>query len=168
VSVGAIGNVDNAGSTLKTTFDGVAVNGNAVLVKTTYYGDHDLDGDVDADDYAAIDAGFAQNLTGWFNGDNDYSGGKPNSDDYFRIDRTYSGQGAALGAPVLAPAPAAAEVVSQPQAPLSKAVTASSSGSTAVAPGTFASGPAVAVNTATTAAVVTKKSRKHTARSFEF
>jgi hypothetical protein len=168
VSVGAIGNVDNAGNSLKTTFDGVAVNGNAVLVKTTYYGDHDLDGDVDADDYAAIDAGFAQNLTGWFNGDNDYSGGKPNSDDYFRIDRTFSGQGAPLGAPAAAPAPAAAATVLQPQAPLAKTVTVSSSNSTAVAPGTFASGPAVAVNTATTAAVVAKKSKKHAARSFDF
>ncbi|HEV8378105.1 MAG TPA: hypothetical protein VGP99_04595, partial [Tepidisphaeraceae bacterium] len=164
VTVAAIGNVDNNGNPLKTTFDGVTVNGNAVLVKTTYYGDHDVDGDVDADDYAAIDAGFAQNLTGWFNGDNDYSGGKPNSDDYFRMDLAFSGQGAPLGAPQAAPA---TETVQQPQAPLAETVTVSSNDTTDVAPGTFASEPALAVNTATTAAA-TKKTKKHAARSFDF
>jgi len=163
VTVAAIGNADNAGAALKTTFDGVSVNANAVLVKTTYYSDHDLDGDVDADDYAAIDAGFAQNLTGWFNGDNDYSGGKPNSDDYFRIDRTFSGQGSPLGQPAVAPA--AAETIVQPQAPLSATVTASTD---TVTPTTFASGPALSVNTATTVAATTKKNKKHEARSFEF
>jgi hypothetical protein len=163
-----MGNVDNGnGNLFKGTFDGVTVNANAVLVKTTYYGDHDLDGDVDADDYAAIDAGFATNLTGWFNGDNDYSGGKPNSDDYFRVDRSFSGQGSPLGQPETAPAQPSSESVTQPQAPLSATVTASSSTSdtTAIAPGTFASGPTLAVNTATTVAAGTKKNRKH---AFEF
>jgi hypothetical protein len=163
VTVAAIGNVDNNGTLLKSTFDGVAVNSSAVLVKTTYYGDHDLDGDVDADDYAAIDAGFAQSLAGWFNGDNDFSGGRPNSDDYFRMDQAFSGQGAPLGAPSAAPAPAAAETIVQPQAPLAETVTVASTNPTAVAPGTFA----VAVNTATTAAATAKKTKKH-ARPFDF
>jgi len=121
---------------------------------------------VDADDYAAIDAGFAQNLTGWFNGDNDYSGGKPNSDDYFRIDRTFSGQGSPLGAP--AAAPASADTTVQPQAALSATVTSSSDATTALAPGTFASGPTLAVNTATTVAATTKKNKKHETRPFDF
>src|SRR5258706_997804 len=166
VVVAAIGNADNNGNLLKSTFDGVSVNANAGLLQTTYYSDPDLDGDVDADDYAAIDAGFAQNLTGWFNGDNDYSGGKPNSDDYFRIDRTFSGQGSPLGAP--AAAPAAAETIVQPQAALSATVTSSSDATTAVAPGAIASRPADAGNTASTVAASTKKNKKHEPRTFDF
>src|SRR5207248_2751966 len=161
VTVAAIGNADNNGNTLKTTFDGVSVNANAVLVKTTYYGDHDLDGDVDADDYAAIDAGFAGSLSGWFNGDNDYSGGRPNSDDYFRIDKAFSGQGATLGQVPAPSAPASTEVIAQPQAASSQMLTSTSSDSTVVAPGAFSSGPALAMVTATTAAVITKKTKKH-------
>jgi hypothetical protein len=166
VTVAAIGNVDNNGTLLKNTFDGVVVNANAVLVKTTYYGDADVDGDVDADDYAAIDAGFAQNLTGWFNGDNDYSGGKPNADDYFRTDRSFSGQGSPLGPPA-AVAPASSETISEPQAPLSGSVSASSTDSSVVAPATFSSVPVAAVDTATTATLVTKKNKKHAPRTFD-
>lgn len=167
VTLAAIGNANVVGNPIYTNFDGLLVNANVVLVKNTYIGDRDLDGDVDADDYAGIDAGFAQNLTGYYNGDFNYSGGKPNSDDYFLIDRTYSGQGAPLGAPeAVAPAPAPVETVAEPVAPLSETITRTS---TAVAePGTFSVMPVGAANTTTTAASVQKKSKKRAARSFEF
>src|SRR5205814_9138762 len=74
---------------------------NAVLIKYTYDGDSDLDGDVDADDYARIDGGFAQRNSPGFvasyrTGDFDYSG-SINSDDFFLIDRAFGTQGSALG-----------------------------------------------------------------------
>ncbi|MGH7175776.1 MAG: PQQ-dependent sugar dehydrogenase, partial [Tepidisphaeraceae bacterium] len=58
-------------------FDGQSVAAADVLVKYTYYGDSNFDGDVTLDDYAFIDGGFLLNLTGWLYGDYDYSGGKP-------------------------------------------------------------------------------------------
>ena len=61
----------------------------------------------DADDYAKIDAGFASHLTGYRNGDFNFSGGSPNSDDYFQIDRAFHNQGAALSS-AAAPQPTVA------------------------------------------------------------
>jgi hypothetical protein len=65
-------------------------------VKYTYNGDANADGQLNADDYAAIDAGFATHSTGYGNGDFNYSGGGPNSDDYFVIDLAYSNQDTSL------------------------------------------------------------------------
>ncbi|HEV8292257.1 MAG TPA: hypothetical protein VGP94_10050, partial [Tepidisphaeraceae bacterium] len=94
---------------LYSTFDGQPVDINSILVKYTYDGDANADGQINADDYAAIDTGFATHATGYRNGDFNYSGGQPNSDDYFTIDRAYSDQGAVLG-----------EVPTAPQAPLAQ------------------------------------------------
>jgi hypothetical protein len=79
------------------------VDTNSVLIKYTYTGDTDFDGVVDADDYARIDAGYAARATGYRNGDLNYSG-VIDADDYFEIDRAFGTQGAALSAPVSAPA----------------------------------------------------------------
>ena len=49
------------------TFDGKSVSTNDVLVKYTYYGDADLSGTVDGNDYTLIDSHGAK--TGWQNGD---------------------------------------------------------------------------------------------------
>ena len=49
-------------------------------------------------DQRSIDAGFASKSTGYANGDFNYSGGPPNSDDYFVIDLAYSTQSAPLAA----------------------------------------------------------------------
>jgi hypothetical protein len=79
-------------------------------VKYTYEGDANVDGQINADDYAAIDSGFATHATGYANGDFNYSGGAPNSDDYFTIDRAFADQGAALGGAAIVPqAPSAEE-----------------------------------------------------------
>jgi hypothetical protein len=121
VGIGVIpNNVGAGGAALYTSFADETVDANAVLVKTTYYGDHELDGDIDADDYAAIDSGYAQGLSGWYNGDSNLSGGRINADDYFMIDRSFAGQGAPLTstvAPAVAPASGAVveeEVVAAP------------------------------------------------------
>ena len=58
-------------------------------------GDTDLNGVVNFDDYARIDAGFNNNRSGWFNGDFDYNG-VINFDDYALIDLAFNTQGAPL------------------------------------------------------------------------
>ena len=88
-----------------------------MLLKYTYYGDSNFDGDVDADDYAAMDDGFANrgnanNLSfprqPWRNGDPNLSG-SVNSDDYFAIDNAFSNQPTVLSTPA---APSATETIS--------------------------------------------------------
>ena len=60
-------------------------------IKAAMMGDADFDGDIDAYDYALIDQGFAAGnlLAGFHNGDFDLSGGAPDADDYFLIDRAF-------------------------------------------------------------------------------
>ncbi|MGH7178168.1 MAG: hypothetical protein ACREJC_12370 [Tepidisphaeraceae bacterium] len=65
-------------------------------MKYTWYGDGNFDGTINIDDYAFIDGGFLLNLTGWLNGDYDYSGGKPNLDDYALIDGAFLLKGGVL------------------------------------------------------------------------
>jgi len=55
------------------------------------YGDSDLNGVINFDDYAHIDNGFNNHLTGWFNGDFDYNG-VINFDDYALIDVNFNNQ----------------------------------------------------------------------------
>ena len=62
-----------------------------VLVKFTYFGDTNLDGNVNGSDYIQIDNGFAQNLPGWFNGDLN-GDGAVNGDDYTLIDNAFNTQ----------------------------------------------------------------------------
>jgi autotransporter-associated beta strand protein len=84
-----------------TTFAGVPVDTNDVLVKYTWYGDADLNGSVDGTDYGLIDAGFLSggSLKGWFNGDFDYSG-RIDGTDYGLIDGAFLTQdGSTLGTP---------------------------------------------------------------------
>jgi len=54
-------------------------------------GDSDLNNVIDFDDYAHIDYGFNNNLSGWFNGDFD-SNGVVNFDDYALIDASFNNQ----------------------------------------------------------------------------
>ncbi|HEV8605306.1 MAG TPA: lamin tail domain-containing protein [Tepidisphaeraceae bacterium] len=102
---------DTGAGPIVTTFAGQTVDTTFNLIKYTYTGDMDLDGDIDADDYARLDAAYA-GATGiggpYRNGDINYSG-SINSDDYFQIDRAFSTQGAVLSPPQ---APAAAAAIS--------------------------------------------------------
>jgi hypothetical protein len=76
-------------------FDNFTVQNSDLLVKYTYYGDADLNGQVNFDDYSRIDAGFNNARTGWFNGDFDYSGGV-DFDDYSLIDNAFNTQSGTL------------------------------------------------------------------------
>lgn len=72
------------------TFD----SGTTLTVAYAAYGDLDLDGKVNADDYVRIDRGVAKNLGGWQNGDLNYSGTIDQSD-YFLIDTNFLSGGIA-------------------------------------------------------------------------
>ena len=62
-----------------------------LLVKYTFYGDADLNGVVDFDDYSRIDSGFSNGGTDWLHGDFDYNG-QVDFDDYSRIDMAFNTQ----------------------------------------------------------------------------
>jgi hypothetical protein len=76
-------------------FDGVLVASTDVLVKYTYYGDADLNGVVNFDDYSRIDSVFNRGGSNWFSGDFDYTG-LVNFDDYSLIDNAFNTQSGSL------------------------------------------------------------------------
>ncbi len=80
-----------------TTFSGVAVSPDDILVKYTYIGDGNLDGLVSFDDYVGMDNAFfglIPNL-GWATGDINFDG-VINFDDYSVVDQAFFFQGAPL------------------------------------------------------------------------
>jgi PEP-CTERM motif len=91
----SLGIADNADAFFA-TFNSVPVTATSTMIRYTYYGDCDLSGKVDNDDYALIDAGFSASSGKWFLGDLDYTGVVDN-DDYALIDAGFSGQGTPLG-----------------------------------------------------------------------
>ena len=113
--------VARAGDVGKTSHGGLAAGTNDALVMYTYGGDANLSGNVDADDYFAIDSNYGHynktDLTlnaglnyakGDFNLD-----GIVNGDDFAIIDAGYVGQGAAFAAG--APAGAQGGVTAVPE-----------------------------------------------------
>ncbi len=87
-------------SSATTTWGGETVSGSDTLVKYTYAGDANLSGWIDADDYFAIDTGYARDSNpSYASGDFNYDG-QINGDDYFLIDSNYVGQTMAFSAPV--------------------------------------------------------------------
>jgi Ca2+-binding RTX toxin-like protein len=78
---------------------GFPLDDNSLIVRFTYVGDVNGDGTMNADDYAQIDAGFATHALGYANGDLDYRGGPPNSDDYFGADHAFFNQGPPINPP---------------------------------------------------------------------
>jgi hypothetical protein len=61
-------------------FSGVPIDNTAILVKSTYVGDANLDGTVDSRDVARLNAGLRGGRSGWFNGDFDLDGDVDASD----------------------------------------------------------------------------------------
>jgi alpha-L-arabinofuranosidase len=99
------------------TFDSQSVTSTDVLVKYTYYGDADLSGAVNGNDYSIIDAHNGQ-TTGatWQTGDFNYDGVVDGSD-YSLIDNAFNDQGmarpSAMVVTTLAPAGLAAHPAAQ-------------------------------------------------------
>jgi hypothetical protein len=85
--IGAMGN----------TFSGQTIDATSLLIKYTYYGDTDLSGEVDFDDYARIDTTFLGGgvTNKWFDGDFDYNG-VVDFDDYALIDAAFLSQSGPL------------------------------------------------------------------------
>ncbi len=80
-----------------TTFGGLAVTPDDILVKYTYTGDANLSGAVTFDDYVGMDNAFfglIPNL-GWATGDINFDG-TINFDDYSKVDQAFFFQGAPL------------------------------------------------------------------------
>ena len=71
------------------------VDATAVIVKYTYAGDANLDGQITGDDYFQIDSAFPSASHGWANGDFNFDG-VVNGDDYFLIDSNFPAQGLPL------------------------------------------------------------------------
>jgi hypothetical protein len=84
-----------------TTYAGLTVDATTVLTKFTYYGDANLNGRIDRDDFALTDRGFVRGLTGWINGDYNYDG-TINLGDYMLIDRSLLLQGTPLSVDLIA------------------------------------------------------------------
>ncbi|HZZ42721.1 MAG TPA: dockerin type I domain-containing protein [Tepidisphaeraceae bacterium] len=72
-----------------TTWGGQPADSTSILTKMTYIGDANLDGKINADDYALLDRGFTKHLTTWAYGDFNYDG-VINAADYLLIDRDFT------------------------------------------------------------------------------
>ncbi len=102
VGIGAIRNSDidvltGLPGSSYTTFGGLAVTPDDILIKYTYIGDGNLDGLVSFDDYVGMDNAFfglIPNL-GWATGDINFDG-VINFDDYSVVDQAFFFQGAPL------------------------------------------------------------------------
>jgi autotransporter-associated beta strand protein len=70
---------------------GEALNGSTLTVGYAYYGDADMNGVVDGNDYTMIDTGFGGGGTGWQYGDFNYDGVIDGSD-YSLIDNAFNTQ----------------------------------------------------------------------------
>ncbi|MBE3070992.1 MAG: PEP-CTERM sorting domain-containing protein, partial [Planctomycetes bacterium] len=117
----AVGVLDNTDAKVggKTTFAGEAVDATSILVTYTWWGDANLDGVVDANDYDVIDKNYlfppVPDNMGWWTGDFTYDG-VIDANDYDRIDKAYLFQTGPLAAadgvaPVPTPEPATLALV---------------------------------------------------------
>lgn len=70
------------------TFGPASVSSTDLLVKYTYFGDADLNGKTDNDDYLYIDSYFPSSHSFWSQGDFDHNG-QTNNDDYLYIDSLF-------------------------------------------------------------------------------
>jgi hypothetical protein len=86
-------------------FEGISPAATDILIKYTYYGDTNLNGEVDGTDFSRVDTAYAADLTtpgqftGWFNGDFNYDG-YINGSDYTLMDNAFNQQGTQITAQV--------------------------------------------------------------------
>ena len=93
-ALGAVLNGSLPSGSIFTTFDSQAVGLNDVLVKFTTYGDNDLNGVVDLNDFNDFVAGLNGTLSGWEGGDYTYSGSVSVATDFPLFLRGYLASGA--------------------------------------------------------------------------
>ena len=105
----AVGLLDNADPDAggKTAFAGETVDATSLLIMYTWWGDANLDGVVDANDYDIIDRGFLftpNPATPWYTGDFNYDGAI-DANDYDRIDKAFLFQTGPLAGGPASPTP---------------------------------------------------------------
>jgi hypothetical protein len=92
-----LGYADNAAlSDVKTSFGGLGVDPSCILVKYTYFGDTDLDGDVDVADLGNLASSW-QTANVWGGGDFDYNGSVDVNDLGLLATNWQAGVGSPLG-----------------------------------------------------------------------
>ncbi len=79
-TLAAISNDNGSGSVNLSDLDGQPLVSSDIIVMSTYFGDANLNGHLDAADLVKINNGFANHLTGWQNGDFNYDGTIDGSD----------------------------------------------------------------------------------------
>ena len=94
-ALGVMQNNDGGSTPIDSTFDGQTAVASDVLVKYTFYGDANLSGNVDGDDYILTDNGLNTGAQGWANGSFNYDG-PITSNDYLLIDNAFNSQGIAV------------------------------------------------------------------------
>jgi hypothetical protein len=95
-ALGAISN-SNGGAQLYNSFDNQSVSVSDVLVKFTIWGDNNLDGVVDLNDFNDIVMGLSGTLSGWQGGDYEYRGTTTISADFPLFLMGYFSQGEQAG-----------------------------------------------------------------------
>jgi hypothetical protein len=96
-NVTGLGYADNAAlDEVKTTFAGQTVDPSSILVKFTYFGDSDLDGDVDVADLGHLASNW-QTSQPWAGGDFDYNGSVDVNDLGLLASNWQAGVGSPLG-----------------------------------------------------------------------
>jgi len=79
---------DAVGSAARKTL-GVSQTAGSVIVRYCFAGDANLSGNIDGDDFFAIDSGVASSNRSYAGGDFNYDG-RYDADDYFLIDSNYN------------------------------------------------------------------------------
>lgn len=87
----AVLNDNGAGAPLVTRFADQAVDASSILVKYTWRGDVNLDGEVNLGDYFIVDSGYLGKGRGYAKGDVNLDG-EINLNDYFLVDSAYLNQ----------------------------------------------------------------------------
>ena len=94
-TLAALLNDDGHGNAIRLDMNGNPVARGDILVKYTWTGDANLDGQVDSADYFHLDMGFLKGGVRYQNGDFEY-GGTVDGDDYFLMDMAFLSQTAVL------------------------------------------------------------------------
>ena len=99
IAIGVMPSDSAQGQPLASIF-GVPADSGALLVRTTLYGDANLDGLIDDADFARIANGLSNGLSGWWNGDFNYDG-VVDGTDFALIDNAFHFQSGPLAEGVL-------------------------------------------------------------------
>jgi hypothetical protein len=99
-------------TTFPATFSGQQVDNTAILIKFTFYGDANLDGSTNLNDFNVLAGNFGQTGRRWVRGDNDYNL-TINLADFNRLAAGFGGSGLAPDGAFTGKAPATSRVADE-------------------------------------------------------